>query len=275
MTDAIDALKVAGGNRWLAALPPAVREHVLSQSQTSVMVRGGVLAERGKAAKHVVFPLDGLAAIDTSVGAERNVVVGLVGPDGAIGLEALLAPGLPGAGRVLALTSCRAVWLPADALRTLAAQYSVLHKLCLLAARCELLEVSQIAACNARHSLEARCARWLLAMQAGLRADDLPVTHEFLASALGVRRAGVTTTVGAFQRAGLVTQGRGRIVVRDQGALERAACSCHADLRERFASVWPCQAPAKKPPDPGLPGYAPGFCREASDAAIERSTGAV
>src|SRR4029078_8656313 len=76
--------------------------------------------------------------------------------------------------------------------------------------------VSQSAACNRMHVIEQRCARWLLMSEdrVGLNHFDLP--KEFLAEMLGVRRPGVTVAMGALEKAGLISHGRGRIAVTDR-----------------------------------------------------------
>jgi hypothetical protein len=90
-----------------------------------------------------------------------------------------------------------------------------------------LLNLSaQAAACNRFHSMEQRFARWLLIAHtrhcAG--ADIMPMTHEFLSSMLGVRRASVTETAGEFQRTGLISYYRGQLTITDRDGLEAIAC---------------------------------------------------
>jgi Mn-dependent DtxR family transcriptional regulator len=64
----------------------------------------------------------------------------------------------------------------------------------------------------------------------------MPMTHEFLSSMLGVRRAGVTTTAGELQRSGLISYRQGHITIRDREGLEALACECfridHAQLNQ-------------------------------------------
>jgi CRP-like cAMP-binding protein len=93
---------------------------------------------------------------------------------------------------------------------------------------------AQTAACNRLHSIEQRCARWLLMAHDRIQSDIMPMTHEFLASMLGVRRAGVTVTAGELQRSGLIRYHHGQITIRDRDGLQATACECYRIDHERF-----------------------------------------
>jgi CRP-like cAMP-binding protein len=93
---------------------------------------------------------------------------------------------------------------------------------------------AQTAACNRLHSIEQRCARWLLMARARHTSDVIPMTHEFLSTMLGVRRAGVTETAGELQRSGLIRLQQGKVTITDRDGLEGAACECYALDRDRL-----------------------------------------
>src|SRR5437588_3508039 len=73
-----------------------------------------------------------------------------------------------------------------------------------------LSQVQQTAACNAVHGIEARACKWLLRMN-DLVGPDFPITQEFLAQMMGVRRTSVTDVAGELQKAGMISYSRGRI----------------------------------------------------------------
>jgi CRP-like cAMP-binding protein len=100
---------------------------------------------------------------------------------------------------------------------------------------CDQLGIS--AACNAVHSVEARCARWLLMTHDRMYDDVLPLKQEFLAYMLGVRRPSVTIAASALQRAGLISYSRGRITVVNRPGLEAASCECYQDLNKVYNNL--------------------------------------
>ena len=93
------------------------------------------------------------------------------------------------------------------------------------------------AACLHFHMIGTRVARWLLMTQDRAHVDVFPVTHEFIANMLGVRRGGVTEAAGALQRDGLITYRRGEVKVLDRAGLEGAACSCYHAERETYSEM--------------------------------------
>lgn len=95
-------------------------------------------------------------------------------------------------------------------------------------------QVAQSAACAHFHALDKRCARWLLMTCDRMQDNDFPLTQEFLAMMLGVRRAGVTQAAGALQRQGLISYGRGRVRIIDRNGLVKRACECYGIGKREF-----------------------------------------
>jgi CRP-like cAMP-binding protein len=162
--------------------------------------------------------------------------VGLVGRDGFVGT--LPVPGgnrLPCDGVVLIAGA--ALRIDADVLRNeLQAEASLydtmgryLHVL--------LSRTMHLAACNMFHSVEQRCMRWLLTVSDLTGSDRIALTHELLASMLGVRRPTVTLAVGVLSRAGCLSEHRRTIVIRDRAGLEAGCCECYRAMRDEQRRV--------------------------------------
>jgi Mn-dependent DtxR family transcriptional regulator len=94
-------------------------------------------------------------------------------------------------------------------------------------------------ACNAVHSVEERCCRWILSLHDRLDQDTVPLTHEFLADMRGVQRSTVSSITRSLQEAGLIRQGRGVITVTDRAGLEQTSCECYGTVRRSFERLLP------------------------------------
>ena len=71
-----------------------------------------------------------------------------------------------------------------------------------------------------------------------VRADRFPLTHEYLAQMLGVRRPTVSVAAAVLQQAGLIRYARGVITVRNRAGLERAACECYASVTDEYERIF-------------------------------------
>ena len=94
-------------------------------------------------------------------------------------------------------------------------------------------QTMQSAACNGLHSVTQRCCRWLLMSQDRINGDDVPLTHEFLALMLGVRRASVSEVLKPLQDRGWIGSNRGTITILDRKGLETGSCECYDIVTEQ------------------------------------------
>jgi hypothetical protein len=93
--------------------------------------------------------------------------------------------------------------------------------------------IARLTACNARHSVNERCARWLLTAHDQLHGPKFHLSQEFLGVMLGVRRQAVSEVATSFRAAGLIRYQHGTVTVVDRKALERTACECCATLDDK------------------------------------------
>jgi CRP-like cAMP-binding protein len=152
--------------------------------------------------------------------------VGLIGFEGVVGLPVVLGDKFDDLEAMVQAPG-KAFSLSAAALRQAMNDDPVLRELLLRYALVHHGQVTRTAACNGRHQTEARLARWLLMAHDRAEGDEFPMTHEFLAMMLGVRRAGITVAAGQLQKAQFIRYERGRIEVTDRPGLESVACECY------------------------------------------------
>jgi hypothetical protein len=129
--------------------------------------------------------------------------------------------------------------IPAGDLTDAMAQSPALRDALLSYAHVYTVQASYTALANAHGKIEERLARWLLMAQDRIAHDELLLTHEFLALMLGVRRAGVTVALQHFESTGLITTGRGNIVIKDRDGLEESANGLYGAPEAEYERLFP------------------------------------
>jgi CRP-like cAMP-binding protein len=218
-------------NRLLAALPPDVLAALRPQLEPVELPFRKVLHKAGEPIEAVWFPETGYSSMLAYLEDGDAAEVGMVGNDGMVGLPLLLGADhddieamvqSPGTALRMDAAAFRAELDRTPAFRTLLLRYALVHH----------GQVARTAACNGRHHIDQRLARWLLmAHDRTTGNDEFPMTHEFLSMMLGVRRAGISTTAGTLQKAGFIRYQRGCIEVTDRPGLESVACECYGIVR--------------------------------------------
>lgn len=219
-------------NALLTALPFEDLNRLRPHCQHVTLVAEQVLHEPGEPAGEVYFVEDGLVSLVADTGEAESVEVGMIGREGLVGAVALLDPGAVATHRAVVQVPGHALRMGVAAFRGAAGQSPALRDLCLRHLQTLLVQASQAAACNARHGLSERLARWLLLMHDRMDGDALPMRQATLGQVLGVRQAGVSTALGALGAKGVICQGRKRIAVMDRPGLEAEACSCYRTIRD-------------------------------------------
>jgi CRP-like cAMP-binding protein len=214
-------------NSLLAALPGKSYRRLLSGLEPVTLNFGDVLYEPGQKMQHVYFPGDSLISLLTLVNGRMALEVGMVGREGMVGtplaLGAAVSPVralVQGGGTAMRMKSARFSREIRKSPQLQAEVYLYVNAL--------MAQVSQTAACNRFHVVEARLARWLLMTRDRMRSKDFRLTQEFLSHMLGVRRVGVTNAANALQKRKLIEYSRGEISILDEKGLRAAACECYA-----------------------------------------------
>jgi CRP-like cAMP-binding protein len=196
----------------------------------------GTLGTAGGVTRDVYFPRSGAISLVARLGTGRLIEVESVGTDGVAGLSTVFG-GVSGFEAVGQLPG-EAARMRADVFRAFLREFRPMRRALLQYTDVVLAQAHQAAVCHASHRIEERCARWLLVAHDRVGRDELPITHEFLALMLGVRRASVTVALGLLRRAGSISHSRAVVRVVDRAALEGASCECYRSLRaghERIA----------------------------------------
>lgn len=219
-------------NHLLASLPRNCYRELAPRLAPVSLVFGEVLYQPGAAIRDVYFPGKSVVSLLTIVDGRDALEVGLVGREGMVGIP--LALGIrvspvralvQGAGSALRMSAASF----RKALNASLPLQQGLHRY----AHALMAQITQTAACNRFHMVEARLARWLLMTRDRVGSGEFHLTHEFLAHMLGVRRAGVTGAAAALQRRGLIGYRRGDIRIVDHAGLEAASCGCYELVRQR------------------------------------------
>jgi CRP-like cAMP-binding protein len=218
------------GNRLLDAMPPESVERLQPHLEPFALV----LAEPVEPTEHVYFPVAGMISVVATMQDGDSVEIGMIGREGMCSVSAILSDDAPFQNAMVQLPG-RALRLKTRLLRQEMEADGAVQKLLLRYTQATLSAVAQSAACNRLHLLEQRCARWLLACRDRADADKFPMTHEFLAMMLGVRRPGVTLAARSLQEHGLITYNHGTMTVVDRQGLEAYSCECHRVIRDEFA----------------------------------------
>lgn len=223
------------GNQVLAVIP-AKEYGRLNELEPVTLHFGQVLYEAGGRIRYVYFPIDCLISLLTAVDKRRTLEVGMVGNEGMTGMPFILGMGVSGV-RALVQGAGRALRMAAAPFRLEFDRNQPLRQALFKYTYALMAQISQTAACNRFHDAEARLARWLLMTRERVGSDEFPLTHEFLAHMLGLRREGVTEAASALKQRGLIDYRRGKIQILDVKGLKAAACSCYRIIKTVYERV--------------------------------------
>jgi CRP-like cAMP-binding protein len=219
-------------NRLLAALPPGDFALLAPSLRPVELALRQVLHAPDEPIAAVHFPEAGMVSMIAALEDGAFQEVGLIGREGVVGLAVVLgADSTP--LEALVQAPGPALRVPAADLRAAFERSPALRAALLAFMQAFHLQVTRTAACNGRHALEERLARWLLMAHDRADGDRFPMTQEFMAMMLGVRRAGVSVASGILRQAGVIGYARGCVTVLERAGLEGASCGCYRATRER------------------------------------------
>ena len=213
-------------NRFINSLAPATRALIEARMTAHGGTIGDVLQAPDVPIEAVWFPLAGLVSTLRPLENDGMVEVDAAGTEGFLGLELVL-----GLRRTpdtwLVQSPGRFARLDAQFFAELLERDVMLREAARRYTAAVMAVRGQWVACNARHTIEQRLAKWLLVTRDRV-GDEIQITQDTVAMMLGVRRASVVTVLGRFVDDGLVAHGYARVRILDDGRLGAISCPCYA-----------------------------------------------
>ncbi|HYW47271.1 MAG TPA: Crp/Fnr family transcriptional regulator [Bryobacteraceae bacterium] len=215
-------------NRLLARLEPGDYHALMLEAKVIPLKFRKMLLRQDERVDAVYFPLTCMVSLLVTSDGEPRMEMATVGREGVVGAsEILQAQGAMGLN--LVQIPGAAVRIKADAFRRLIGSRPLVRKTIDLHSYALTRQILYGAACNRLHSMEERCAHWLLMTHDRAGNDTFPITQEFLSHMLGVRRATVNVATGMLKKAAFIQYVRGKVTVMDRPGMESAACDCYHD----------------------------------------------
>ena len=223
-------------NKLLRLLKPPAYERLAPKLKDASLHARQVLYKPDQRIHTIYFPENAVICQMTIMNNGDTLETSTVGLEGASWISASIgAPSMPcetvvaigGDAHVLGIDDLDREMQENENFRDLLTQYS--HAL--------LIHSMRLTGCTGLHTLEQRCARWILMTLDRVSADRFSITHEFLAMLLGASRPGVSTVVEQFERQGILKVERGRLLIGNRDQLLRVACDCYAVIRKNYEQV--------------------------------------
>jgi CRP-like cAMP-binding protein len=222
-----------GQNQLIAALADRDRQRWLGRLEPVELRLGQVLYESGGAPSHVYFPTTAIVSLLYVMESGSSAEIAGVGNEGILGISLFMGGDTTPSSAVVQ-TAGHGYRLPGRLLKDEFNRGGLMQSLLLRYTQALLTQMCQTAACNRHHAIDQQLCRWLLLTLDRLPSNELVMTQELVASALGVRREGITEAAGKLQRAGVIRYRRGHISVLDRSGLEAGACECYAVVKKEL-----------------------------------------
>jgi CRP-like cAMP-binding protein len=223
-------------NRLLRAMSPEDFARLAPHLEPVALNVRDVLVEPNRPIEHVYFVEAGLASVVAISPDNERLEIGHVGREGMTGEPIiLLVDQTP--HQTFIQVAGSGFRMRSEALTTAMEASSSLKALLLRWVQVLLIQTAQSALANGRYTIQERLARWLLMCHDRLDGNDLPLTHEFLALMLGVRRSGVTEALHVLEGVKIVKTSRGRVQILDREKLEEVASDSYGLTEVQYAKL--------------------------------------
>jgi CRP-like cAMP-binding protein len=203
MTDKSERALAREDNALLAALPTGERNDAHRASQLFKLEFGARIFHANTRSQHAYFPIRGAVSLIRTLSSGPTVEVGVVGNEGMVGVDIFM--GAPVQLDDAVVQGEGSAWrMSAEHLLERFRRNGEVQRQLLRFTNAFMTQVSQTAACNRVHDMEARLARWLLMMNDRVPAPQIRMTQQFLAHMLGARTASVNEAVQKLEAAEVI-----------------------------------------------------------------------
>jgi CRP-like cAMP-binding protein len=223
-------------NFLLNLLEPAVLDQIAPHLSVIHLPSEQVLAETHQRIEKVYFPHSGIISCVVELAGGGAIETGMIGKDGSFGASQALDDKVS-LNHVVTQVGGASSLMSSDRVREQADRLPAFRAVLIKYDQFFLAQVQQNVACNAVHNVQARTCKWLLRMYE-LAGADLPITQEFLAQMMGVRRTSVTAVAGELQKAGMISYNRGHLHIVNVEQIRQWACECDADVRSHYRRIF-------------------------------------
>lgn len=223
-------------NLFLAALPPRDLALLRPALQLVELRQGDLLSEPSQRVSDVMFIEAGMVSLLTAMQDGSAIEIATLGRESVTGALSAIGDHRSNVRMIVQISG--AAWrIRASDFRGAVDRSLTLRNLVLLSSELAMAQIQQTAGCNALHSAEARLCRWILQVRDRIDGDVIALTQDFLAQMLAVRRPTVTLIAQKLQNAGLIRYRRGRITITDREGLEKLACECVDEIRNKTRQI--------------------------------------
>ena len=212
--NSVNSVNSPNQNHLLAALPTAEFETLSAYLELQQLHLGQFLYGPGEQLQYAYFPTTSIISLHYGV--------------------SLFMGGDTTASSAVVQTAGYAYRLNSKLLMEQFSRAGFLQRLLLRYTQALMTQMSQAAVCNRHHSVEQQLCRWLLLTLDRLPSNELIMTHELVASMLGVRREGISEVAGKLQRANIISYRRGHITVLNRSGLESKTCECYGVVKKEL-----------------------------------------
>jgi CRP-like cAMP-binding protein len=223
-------------NHLLRSVSRAEQQRLLGKMERIELTPRRVLYDPDKPIEHVFFPEDGVVSLVRRMQEGPVLEIATIGKEGMVGLPVFLGAvssplqafaQVPGHALQMSTADFqREVMNGFDLRRTLERYTQALFT-----------QLSQSVACNRVHSIEQRCARWLLLTADRVQDSRFMLTQKFLAQMLGVRRASVNGFLQDFQRKEMIEYKQGQMRIKNRRKLEAVSCECYFVVKKEYQKL--------------------------------------